>query len=144
MSSAGEMAECWWLVALLASVGGEDTRVPRLFWTTTSSFTSVTATTTTICFVSTTTALVACRRRRSLAIWQQPIQPSPVVETEVEPSRLEGEEEEEKEEQGPVPRYLKLFTASWSGTTTVSTTYTATSTVASVVCTPSGFLFSLC
>ena len=50
------------LPQVLTKVNDEDEkqtfRLPRLFWTTTSSFTSVTASTTTICFVSTTTTLV--------------------------------------------------------------------------------------
>ena len=116
-------------------------RSPKLFYVTTVSSTS-TISSTTICFVkSANFANAACKRRK-----RRMLVPSRESSLEIQPSDPvtldSGVGEEESEEIGRMAR----FALYWKTTTLTSstTTYTGTSTLASLYCTPSVFAYSLC
>merc|ERR1711902_197255 len=103
--------------------------------------TTSTLTTLTYCFVSSTTTLMTCgkrRRKRDLG---------PIGEdVEINPHRVDeasdlmpSEKTEPNERQGKFALYWLTPTS-----TSPSTAFSTTSTVASLTCTPSGFGFSLC
>ena len=112
------------------------TRKPKLFYVTTASSTT-TFTTSTVCFVSTNAAVAACpaRKKRELTeVELDTVDLSPSSVTELQSS---GSEEEAREAK---------FLVYWLTTTSVSTSYSysTTSTLGSLSCTPSGFYLSLC
>ena len=136
---------------VMAEDVGKKSKAPRIFWTTTTqSYTSMTLSTTTWCFRTSTAAATACtgRRRRTVILDQasevEPLQISPTVKDD-----LDGEldvDDSIDEEEDRDKRYLQFYfyTTTLTSTTTVATSYTSTSTVASLHCTPSGFLVSVC
>ena len=145
------------LVSIISSEALEvekKSKAPRLFWTTTTqTYTSKTLSTTTWCFRSSNTATVACtgRRRRQVIIDQaEGLEGLDITPTNVDESNnLEDEinvEDTIDENAEREARYLQFyfFTTTLTSTTTVATSYTSTSTVASLVCTPSGFFLSVC
>merc|ERR1711953_1286256 len=122
-------------------------RVGKLFWQSTASTTS-TLSTTTQCFAVShaTNALVACGRKK------RAVEPDVEAKVEISASKsinaanmdhLEGEEEVEPGVEA-VPTRQARFVLYWRTTTSTSTSYTATSTLASISCTPSGFPLSKC
>ena len=129
-------------------------KAPRLFWTTTTqTYTSKTLSTTTWCFRSSNAATTACtgRRRRRVIIDQAAgLEGLDITRTNIDASNtLEDEisvEDTIDEDAEREARYLQFyfFTTTLTSTTTVATSYTSTSTVASLICTPSGFFLSLC
>ena len=111
-------------------------RSPKLFYISTTSTTS-TLSTTTVCFVSNTTPVVCPagkRKRKALA------EPS-LDEDDINPTSVTYLSELQSGEgrSGRLALYWKTTTL-----TSTSTTYTTSSTLASLSCTPSGFIFSLC
>merc|ERR1711923_231573 len=127
------------------------TRDPKLFFVSSSSTTS-SITTVTTCFASFTAAPVACKKRRKRSIFMD--QNDEEVSGMIEPSYSIGEDEEEEfdskiesgAEDAAVAQRDGRFLLYRLTTTSTSTTtiYTGTSTVASITCTPSGFSYSLC
>merc|ERR1719348_1034432 len=119
-------------------------REPRLFYVSTSSSTT-TISTLTICFSTTSLAsgLTQCKKKRRRSIIQDEIAGDVDSDTitpqraDIEDSGMEVSEDAAQRD----PRFL-LY---WISTTTTSTTtsFTATSTISSIVCTPQGF-FSAC
>merc|ERR1711923_399349 len=134
----------------IADVKRAKSREPKLFFVSSSSTTS-TISTHTICYKSTSTAVGTCGKRKKRTI---------LVDTDdqedsrmIEPSYSIGDEEEEfvsKIESGAedaaVAQRDGRFLLYWLTTTSTSTTtiYTGTSTVASITCTPNGFPYSVC
>ena len=135
---------------------------PRLFWTTTTqSYTSKTLSTTTWCFRSSATlATTACTGRRKRRVLIDPaaqlegleITPTNINEPDNKKEEIDIEDgiddsqdaiDEEAEREA---RFLQFyfFTTTLTSTTTVATSYTSTSTVASLICTPSGFFLKVC
>ena len=105
-----------------------------------------TISTTTICFVKVGGfANAACKKRR-----RRMVNLSEPAETEIQPSdpvRLHpGLGEDNKEDYVDENMREARFALYWKTTTLTSstTTYTATSTLASLVCTPSMFAYSVC
>ena len=105
-----------------------------------------TISTTTICFVKVGTfANAACKKRR-----RRMVNLSEPAETEIQPSdpvRLHsGLGEDNMEDNVEENMREARFALYWKTTTLTSstTTYTATSTLASLVCTPSMFAYSVC
>merc|ERR1712106_363499 len=131
--------------AVLASVSGLESSVnkvrnPRLFLVSSSSTTS-TLTTTTVCFSSTTT-LAACAAGKKRAIDNEGLSEeagsirasAPLGENEgLESGHLDSER---------AGKFLLYWMTTTS--TSTSTTYSSTSTLASLLCTPSNFAISLC
>merc|ERR1712012_936374 len=128
--------------ALLVS-GAEEAgkkREERLFYVTTTSSTS-TLSTATFCYQSTNAALATCgkRRRRSNVLESY----SPTAE-EIKPHRIGEDFDIESSIKDQTPSREGKFLVYWLTTTSTSTAYTATSTIASLGCTPSGFPLSAC
>merc|ERR1712080_430417 len=130
------------------STGGKQ-RNPKLFFV---SSTTTTISTTTLCFISTTTSAACKRKRRALLLSGRTEENSDVTfdgitkTSGVESSR--GSEEVEvsegmKDARDEYDREGK-FLLYWKTTTSTSTSYTATTTVSSLECTPSGFTISNC
>merc|ERR1711918_289160 len=108
---------------------------------------TTTVSTTTVCYVSsgTPSTAAACgkRKRRALMVdsltgKDTNIEVSGVPRTEKEESSPEVEST--KDEQAREGKFLMY----WMTTTSTSTTYTATTTISSLACTPSGFSISNC
>ena len=112
-------------------------RKPKLFYISTTSTTTILSTTT-VCFVSNTTPVVCPagkRKRKALTeprLDEDDINPTSV--TDLQPHLQSGESRS-----GRLAIYWKTTTL-----TSTSTTFTTSSTLASLSCTPSGFVFSLC
>merc|ERR1739846_258601 len=110
-------------------------RKPKLFYVTTKSSTS-TITTFSLCVQSTNAALTTCGKRRKKRAGLS----DPLVESEgmidISPSEVQSGLENEN-----VGRNGK-FLVYWL--TTTSTSYSSTSTLASLQCTPAGFPYALC
>ena len=152
-------------LAVLSTQGLElerKSKNPRLFWTTTTqSYTSKTLSTTTWCFRSSATlATTACTGRRKRRVLIDPaaqlegleITPTNINEPDNKKEEIDIEDgiddsqdaiDEEAEREA---RFLQFyfFTTTLTSTTTVATSYTSTSTVASLICTPSGFFLKVC
>ena len=142
-----------WTESILFSWWSKYFRSPKLFYVTTVSSTS-TISTTTICFVkSNSFANAACKKRR-----RRMLNLSGPADTEIQPSdpvRLHSGLGEDRMEDN-LDDFMEMnmeenaraarFALYWKTTTLTSstTTYTATSTLASLYCTPSVFAFSLC
>merc|ERR1711923_285648 len=135
----------------IADVKRAKSREPKLFFVSSSSTTS-TISTHTICYKSTSTAVGTCGKRKKRTI---------LVDTDdqedsrmIKPSYSIGEDEEEEfdsklqsgAEDAAVAQRDGRFLLYWLTTTSTSTTtiYTGTSTIASLVCTPNGFPYSVC
>merc|ERR1712037_791741 len=111
------------------------------------SSTTSTISTTTICYVSsgTPSTAAACGKRKKRALMvdavtgqDTAINFSGVTRTEQEESSPEVVST--KDEQAREGKFLMY----WMTTTSTSTTYTATTTISSLACTPSGFTISNC
>ena len=131
-------------------------REPKLFYVSYSSTTS-TVSTASICYFTTNAAPITCgRRRRRMAFADDPI--NPTMMDDIDPSsrqqqvpeqefkrieeQIEAGEVEGDESSGREGRFL-LY---WLTTTTTSTTtsFTATSSIGSIACTPAGYTNVLC
>merc|ERR1711874_615996 len=126
----------------IADVSYGQTRQPKLFFVSSSSTTS-SVSTSTVCFKSTSAGIVACgrRKKRSMVVdgisgEAGEIQPKSSFDTEFDSGA------EDPITSGRDGRFL-LY---WLTTTSTSTTtiYTGTSTLATLNCTPSGFTVSAC
>merc|ERR1712102_93334 len=135
----------------IADVKRAKPREPKLFFVSSSSTTS-TISTHTICYKSTSTAVGTCGKRKKRTI---------LVDTDdqedsrmIKPSYSIGDDEEEDfdskiesgAEDAAATQRDGRFLLYWLTTTSTSTTtiYTGTSTIASLVCTPNGFPYSVC
>merc|ERR1712026_604838 len=123
-----------------AEKSAESPRKPKLFYVTTQSTTS-TVTTVSFCVQSTDSAITACsgKKKRSLGhvIKSNPIEEledESIFPSDVQSGRVDGEERG--------ARFLVYWLTTTS--TTMITSYTSTSTVASIACTPSGFPYGQC
>ena len=129
-------------------------REPKLFYVSYSSTTS-TVSTASICYFTSDAAPVTCgRRRRRMAFADDPINPTmadidpsmaqqvPEQEFKRMEEQIEAGEAEGEESSGREGRFL-LY---WLTTTTTSTTtsFTATSSIGSIYCTPAGYTNVLC
>merc|ERR1711923_101852 len=135
----------------IADVKRAKSREPKLFFVSSSSTTS-TISTHTICYKSTTTAVGTCgkRRKRTISVDTDDQEVSQMIK----PSYSIGDDKEGEfdskiesgAEDAAVAQRDGRFLLYWLTTTSTSTTtiYTGTSTVASITCTPSGFSYSLC
>merc|ERR1712062_509229 len=123
------------LVSAEAQSEFEASRKPKLFYVTTKSSTS-TISTFSICFVSSNAAATTCKRRKKRA----GLNSDPILEQEpdITPSEVQSGLENEQEERNA------RFLVYWPTTTSFSTVYSATSTLASLTCTPANFPYSLC
>jgi len=106
-----------------------------------------TLTTTTICYVAVTSPTTCGRKKRSIDGTE--IEDLEIDPNRISPSALENEEEDDElisssmkdEEIKPRdPRFL-LF---WATSTTTSTSYSSTSTLATLDCTPTSYSLSAC
>ena len=124
------------------------TRQPKLFFVSSSSTTS-SVSTSTVCFLSTSSGLVACgkRKKRSMVVdgfsgdaGEIMPQSSFDAESDSDPKLESGAEEPTTSDRDG--RFL-LY---WLTTTSTSTTtiYTGTSTLATLQCTPGGYTLSAC
>merc|ERR1711953_1399501 len=106
-------------------------RKPKLFYVTTAS------STTTVCFVSTTTAVAACPAKKKRELLDVEFETRDLTPSSVTDLQSSGSDEEEREAK---------FLVYWLTTTSVSTSfsYSTTSTLGSLSCTPSGFYLSVC
>merc|ERR1711937_21003 len=135
------------ILSLSTSLGTQEqglvSREPRLFYVSTSSSTT-TISTITVCFSTTSVAsLTACKKKRRRSILDESI---PGADTQnISPQRTELQDTGDFEIEPPEGQRDPKFLLYWITTTTTSTTtmYTQTSTVQSIVCTPTGF-FSSC
>merc|ERR1712154_169006 len=128
-----------------AAVSGK--RQPKLFYISSSTTTS-TVSTSTVCFLSSGT-LATCSKKRKRDIMSDLLRDAP---ESINPSRKSRMEEEELEdvleavekqaENQRDPKFL-LYWATLTSTST-STSYTATQTIYSLECTPTGFGTTLC
>merc|ERR1712141_996119 len=126
-------------------MGSAKERNGRLFFVSSSSTTS-TLSTTTVCWSTNQALTAACgKKKRSIEISGYDrflASPSPMI-------NLDGEDEGEKLESGvseATEDREGKFLLYWMTTTSTSTTtsYTATSTIGAIECTPSGFTMSGC
>jgi len=139
-------------------VGGS--RNGKLFFVST---TTSTLSTTTACFYSGTNTLTTCTGKRKRSISASP-DTEDDVRQKISPKRIERDIESVQEQEGAVENSplagepsdvesgLKdvdnerdaKFLLYWATSTTTSTTYSSTSTIATVECTPSGYTVSVC
>merc|ERR1711981_293427 len=122
----------------------------KLFFISTSS-TTTTLSTTTICFRSTTTAVIVCPTKKRRAIQHDPFDAEEDINIEpTEPSmaKLDDTTSLENDHQTEVESGVRAgrFAVYWKTTTITSssTSYTSTSTLASLKCTPYDFVLSAC
>merc|ERR1711879_136890 len=128
-----------------------------LVWGVTQTTTTTTVLkTTTQCWSSSTTLTVCKKKKRKRAIEEQPplivarARQLPVfpLETKIEESTLDGEDHSGTEERiNPTLLPLNIgnfYGTTWYKTTATSTSYTAWSTLASLICTPTGWDMALC
>merc|ERR1712051_625506 len=119
-------------------------RNPKLFFV---SSTTSTLSTTTICYVSSSTAQACGRKRRAILIDSESERDAEFEYDGV--SKRDGDVESSIDELSEVEAAQTSeregkFLLYWMTTTSTSTTYTATTTVSSLNCTPSGFVISNC
>merc|ERR1719220_563577 len=127
-------------------------REPKLFYVSYSSTTS-TVSTASICYFTSGAVTTCGRRRRRMAFMDDPIS---YTTADINPSRQQVSEEEFKkieeqieagEVEGEEPAgHEGRFLLYWLTTTTTSTTtsFTATSSIGSIYCTPAGYTNVLC
>merc|ERR1711920_556099 len=118
----------------------DNKRNPKLFFV---SSTTSTLSTTTICYKSSTTARACGRRRRSMIVDKVSGQESDIDFSGISKTGSADDESSQELESTKSGREGK-FLLYWMTTTSTSTTYTATTTVSSLDCTPSGFVISNC
>merc|ERR1712113_421701 len=118
----------------------EASRKPKLFYVTTKSSTSILSTFS-ICFVSSDAAPVTCKRRKKRA----GLNSEPLIEGEQEKINIAPSEVQSGLDSDQEQRNAK-FLVYWLTTTSTSfsTVYSATSTLASLKCTPANFPYALC
>merc|ERR1711877_35579 len=122
------------LQALSAEADSGASRKPKLFYVSTQ-VNTFTFTTNSVCVLSTTTALVACptkRKKRQLNL-------DDVDGLNIEPSEVSSGLEQAEVRR---PKFLQYWLTTTS--TTTITTFSATSTMFSLQCTPSGFPLAAC
>ena len=129
-----------------AAVSGK--RQPKLFYISSSTTTS-TVSTSTVCFLSSGTLATCSKKKRKRDIMSDLLRDAP---ESINPSRKSRMDEEELEdvleavekqaENQRDPKFL-LYWATLTSTST-STSYTATQTIYSLECTPTGFGTTLC
>ena len=144
------------IALVAASVKGEEAggpvsgkRQPKLFYISSSTTTS-TVSTSTVCFKSGTALATCSKKKRKRDIMTDLLDDPSVSIKPSRNSRMEEEEEvadildqvEKSTENHRDPKFL-LYWATLTSTST-STSYTATQTIYSLECTPTGFGTSLC
>merc|ERR1719400_2041134 len=112
-------------------------RQPKLFYVTTKSSTS-TVTTFSLCVQSAAT-LTTCKKRRRRQLPDEAIEQSQDM-PKIAPSDVQSGLENEHEERAG--KFLVYWLTTTS--TSVSTLYTATSTIGSIYCTPASFPHAIC
>merc|ERR1712018_827493 len=131
------------LAIVAAAADADKLRNPKLFFV---SSTTSTLSTTTICYVSSSSAAACGRKRRAVLIDSESKRDAEfgfdgVTKMNAEDVESSKDELSEVEAAQTNEREGK-FLLYWMTTTSTSTTYTATTTVSSLDCTPSGFLIS--
>merc|ERR1712083_122986 len=129
---------------------GAQRREPKLFYVSYSSTTS-TVSTASICYFTSGAVTTCGRRRRRMAVRVDPIS---YPTADINPSRQQVSEEEFKkmeeqieagEVEGEEPAGREgRFLLYWLTTTTTTTSFTATSSIGSIYCTPAGYTNVLC
>merc|ERR1712098_905460 len=134
-------------VADLADVGGVNegtpgVRNPKLFLV---SSTTVTLSTTTLCYSSSTAAAACGKRKKRALVIASAAGDIAVTKSGASDSSYEADTEvtNGKNDEDDVSREGK-FLLYWMTTTSTSTSYTATTTISALACTPSGFTISKC
>lgn len=115
-------------------------RDSRMFYISSSTTTS-TLKTSTVCFKSGTALATCSKKKKRRALEEEPLE----EKVKITPSQIEDDLEdgfESSKENMRDPKFL-LYWATLTSTST-STSYTATQTVYSLECTPTGFGTSLC
>merc|ERR1719500_19120 len=133
--------------ALELGVQDKSGRKGKLFFISTSSTTS-TLSTTTICFRSSDTAMVVCPTKKRRAIQHDPFDAEEDINIEPTMAKLDETTSLENDHQSEVESGVRAgrFAVYWKTTTITSssTSYTSTSTLASLRCTPYDFVLSAC
>merc|ERR1712014_36739 len=145
------LLSCAACIASTFALEAEDVKVtqsrqPKLFFVSSSSTTS-SFSTSTVCFVSKQTVLVEVRRKRrniladAIADEEVNIQPDSPLEKEETDTEIESGAEDVENS-----RRDGRFLLYWLTTTSTSTTtiFTATGTIATLACTPAGYTLSAC
>merc|ERR1712088_293006 len=133
----------------IADVSYGQTRQPKLFYVSSSSTTS-SVSTATVCYKPTSAGVVACGKRRRRALIDTGLNGADV--TKIQPKNSFGEEADsdpklESGAEDPITSDRDgRFLLYWLTTTSTSTTtiYTGTSTIATLNCTPSGYTLNSC
>merc|ERR1712014_417598 len=122
-------------------------RQPKLLFVSSSSTTS-SFSTSTVCFVSTATGFTTCKKRKRRNILEDAIENGKVMDIQPDsPFDKESEDEIESGAEDPAAsRRDGRFLLYWLTTTSTSTTtiFTATGTIATLACTPAGYTLSAC
>merc|ERR1712223_2214220 len=142
---------CMILFASTFALEAEDAKVtqsrqPKLFFVSSSSTTS-SVSTSTVCFVSATTGFTTCKKRKRRNILEDAIGNQKVDIQPDSPSDKETDAEiESGAEDSADSRRDGRFLLYWLTTTSTSTTtiFTATGTIATLACTPAGYTVSAC
>merc|ERR1712014_104298 len=120
-------------------------RQPKLFFVSSSSTTS-SFSTSTVCFVSTATGFTTCKKRKrrniladAIADEEVNIQPDSPMEKEETDTEIESGAEDVE-----TSRRDGRFLLYWLTTTSTTTIFTATGTIATLACTPAGYTLSAC
>merc|ERR1712025_241505 len=117
-------------------------RKPKFFFISSSSTTSI-VTTTTVCY-SLTAGSGACTGRKRRAMIDDIVQPAPasLFKSDEAAKEIESGHSVEPEEDARDGRFLLYWRT--TTVTTTTTSYTATSTLATIACTPSSFTLNAC
>merc|ERR1712154_234164 len=134
------------------AVEAEDVKVtpsrqPKLFFVSSSSTTS-SFSTSTVCFVSTATGFTTCKKRKRRNILADAIENYEKVDIQPDSpfDKVSDAELESGSEDPATSRRDGRFLLYWLTTTSTSTTtiFTATGTIATLACTPAGYTLSAC
>merc|ERR1712126_188525 len=122
--------------------GTPGVRNPKLFLV---SSTTVTLSTTTLCYSSSTAAAACGKRKKRALVIASAAGDIAVTKSGASDSSYEADTEvtNGKNDEADVSREGK-FLLYWMTTTSTSTSYTATTTISALACTPSGFTISKC
>merc|ERR1712126_670225 len=122
--------------------GTSGVRNPKLFLV---SSTTVTLSTTTLCYSSSTAAAACGKRKKRALVIASAAGDIAVTKSGASDSSYEADTEvtNGKNDEADVSREGK-FLLYWMTTTSTSTSYTATTTISALACTPSGFTISKC
>merc|ERR1712014_132326 len=145
------MLSCAACIASTFALEAEDVKVtqsrqPKLFFVSSSSTTS-SFSTSTVCFVSTATGFTTCKKRKRRNILEDAIGDKKVHIQPDSPFDKETDAEiESGAEDSAASRRDGRFLLYWLTTTSTSTTtiFTATGTIATLACTPAGYTVSAC